>query len=122
MRVSHEMVSTLCEQRGVTLQEALRASGVSSNAYYSIARKDSVVPQSISKLAEVLSVPVSELLVDEDQILEDQLKLLAEVDRIAATDDELDRDTIRHTLILLKESPSTRLRRALRLGRIGHTG
>jgi hypothetical protein len=52
-------------------------------------------------------------------MLEEQLRLLAEVDRIALTDSTLDRDTIRHTLVLLDEPPLNRLRRALRLGRIG---
>ena len=117
MRISHEMVNSLCQARGLTLKEVLNASGVSSNAYYSLARKESVLPQSVEKLAATLGVPVSKLLIDEEAILERHLKLLAEVDRIAATDEQLDRDTIRHTLLLLEEPPITRLRRALALGR-----
>jgi hypothetical protein len=92
---------------------------VSSNAYYSLARKESAVPRSISKLADVLNVPVSKLMIDEEAMLEEQLRLLAEVDRIASADPALDRDTVRHTLLLLDEPPLNRLRRALRLGRIG---
>jgi transcriptional regulator with XRE-family HTH domain len=121
MYLSHETVSAHCRKRGLTLQELFRAAGVSSNAYYSLVRKDSVLPTTLTKLASALDVPVSSLTVDEALLLEKQRQLLSEVDRIHQTDPELDRDTIRHTLLLLDEPPLDRLRRALTLGRIGHS-
>lgn len=47
-------------------------------------------------------------------------RLLAKVDRICTLYPDADRDTVRHTLLLLQEPPIERLRRALRRGRLAH--
>lgn len=117
MKLYHEMVKQHCSRRGISLQQLLKAAGVSSNAYYSLAGKSSALPKSILKLAEVLAVPASSLLHDEKLILERHLAKLAKVDAIAHKYPDIDRDTIRHTLTLLEEPPIDRLRRALELGR-----
>lgn len=118
MRIDHELVKRECRRRGISLQQLLCAAGVSSNAYYSLANKESAVPQSILKIAGTLDLPPSALLFDEKAILTQHLKLLARVDAIAQKHTDTDRDTIRHTLTLLDEPPINRLRRALELGRI----
>lgn len=118
MKVYHEMVKQECAQRGISLQELLSAAGVSSNAYYSLARKASALPSSLSRIANTLGVPVSSLLFDEHAVLQSHMQKLALVDDIAKRHPEADRDTIRHTLTLLEEAPIDRLRRALELGRI----
>lgn len=118
MKIYHEMVKQECERRGISLQQLLRAAGVSSNAYYSLVGKDSALPKSVQKIADVLDVAPSALLHDEKLVLEKHIQRLQRVNEIAEKHPDADRDTIRHTLTLLDEPPINRLRRALALGRI----
>jgi hypothetical protein len=95
----------------------LHEAGVSRNTFYTLARKDSVVPQSLVRIAEQLCVPVSALL--EDVLTPEQRmrRLIAEANRIAMRHRVTERDNVRHTLLLLQDKPIERLRRALRRGR-----
>ncbi|MFN3194054.1 MAG: hypothetical protein ACE361_26330 [Aureliella sp.] len=119
MRIYHEMVKQECERRGISMQELLRAAGVSSNAYYSLVSKESALPKSVQKIAQALDIAPSMLLHDEKLVLQKHIRLLERVNEIAEKHPDADRDTIRHTLTLLREPPIDRLRRALELGRIG---
>ena len=112
------MVKQECQRRGISLQQLLRAAGVSSNAYYSLLGKESALPKSILKLASTLGVSPSSLLHDEQLLLQRHIRMLERVDEISRMHPEADRDTIRHTLTLLDEPPLDRLRRAIELGRI----
>ena len=113
MRISTEKIKHLCEEKGSSLQRILCDAGVSRNAYYSLARKDSILPKSILSIANQLDVEIIELLTENNRKLEKVKLLLAKVDRIKKKHKQANRDNIRHTLLLLEEKPIERLRRAL---------
>jgi lambda repressor-like predicted transcriptional regulator len=117
MKLDVEKVKSLCRKRGTSLQALLQEAGVSRNAFYTLARKKSIVPQSIVTLAEQLEVPVSSVLDKGPTPKTRLMALVYEAHRTAAQHQDADPDNIRHTLILLDEKPVERLRRALRRGR-----
>ena len=91
----------------------LHSAKVSRNAYYSLARKDSVLPKSIIALAHQLDVQPSAFLEEGDRVQQSVQLLLVTVDKIMKRHKKADRDTVRHTLLLLQEKPINRLRRGL---------
>ena len=117
MRLDRDHLASVCRERGTSLSRLLRDSGVSRNAYYALARKPSILPRSIERLAECLGVSASSLLTDEPVIPAAAQRLLREIDTVVRDHPGIDRDHVRHTLILLDEPPIERLRRALRRGR-----
>ena len=117
MKLSLDKIEYLCRQRNEGIGEMLREAGVSRNAFYSLARKEYVVPRSLVHIAEHLGVSVSTFLDDTRTMAKRMRSLAMEVDRISRRHEESDRDNIRHTLLLLNEKPLERLRRALRRGR-----
>ena len=116
MKINHNIVQCLSNKAGLSLGAVLNAARVSRTAYYSLTRKDSVVPKSLLALAKTLGVPTSHLLVDEDQILADHLKVLEEVSGLVEASPDLDPNEVRHVLLLLQLSPIERLARGLRPG------
>lgn len=116
MRVSASKIEQLCTESGTALSEVLRRAGVSANAFYTLARKDAVVPRSLIRIAEFLEVPVSALLDDVEPPAVRIRELLTRTERIVRRNRGADPDNIRHTLLLLEEKPVDRLRRALRRG------
>lgn len=120
MRLSLKNVEALCAKAGLSISGLLDEAGVSRNTFYTLARKEAVVPQSLLRIAERLDVSVSALLVDRLPPGQQLKKLIGECDRICRERDGLDPDNVRHTLILLQETPVERLRRALRRGRQTH--
>ena len=117
MKLSLDKIEYLCRQRNEGIGEMLREAGVSRNAFYSLARKEYVVPRSLIHIAEHLGVSVSTFLDDTDTMAQRMRSLARETDRIVRQHGEVDRDNVRHTLLLLNEKPVERLRRALRRGR-----
>ena len=117
MKISMDKVESECRRRDLKIGEMLREAGVSRNAFYSLARKDYVVPPSLIRIAERLDISVSALLEETDTPVERMTSLAAESERISKRHPGVDRDNIRHTLLLLNEKPVERLRRALRRGR-----
>lgn len=117
MRISLRKVEYECRRRGLNIGGLLREAGVSRNAFYSLARKEYVVPPSLIRIAEHLDVSVSTLLEETDTPVERMKALAAESERISRLYPGVDRDNVRHTLLLLNEKPVERLRRALRRGR-----
>ena len=117
MKLSHSRIEALCRSQGRSISQLLDEAGVSRNSYYSLARKDAVVPRSVLKLAAELDVPVSALLDDILPAGERMRRRQRAVESIVAAHPDLDRDNVRHTLTLLDEDPLTRMRRALRRGR-----
>jgi hypothetical protein len=117
VKLSMDKVEYECRRRDLNIGEMLREAGVSRNAFYSLARKDYVVPSSLILIAERLHISVSALLEDTDTPAERMKSLIAESERISKRNPGVDRDNIRHTLLLLNERPVERLRRALRRGR-----
>jgi|GEM_PF-567749 len=115
MRIARERLKKLCMQNGLTLSQLLKNAEVSKNAYYSLARKDTVLPKSVLAIADHLGVRPSAFL--EERPEEDRWKILLEdLERISTRNPDADRDNIRHTLLLLEEPPIERLRRALTRG------
>ena len=117
MRLSLKKVESLCSRRNTSTAQVLREAGVSRNAFYSLGRKDSVVPRCLIRIAERLDVPVSALLDDTDPPTARIESLVKEARRISKKHRGLDPDNVRHTLLLLDDKPVERLRRALRRGR-----
>jgi len=117
MKLSMDKVEYECRRRDLNIAEMLRGAGVSRNAFYSLARKDYVVPSSLILIAERLHISVSALLEETDTPVERMKSVIAESERISKRYPGIDRDTIRHTLLLLGEKPVERLRRALRRAR-----
>jgi len=117
MKISMDKVEYECRRRDLNIGEMLREAGVSRNAFYSLARKDYVVPSSLILIAERLHISVSALLEETDTPTERMKSLATESERISKRNPGVDRDNIRHTLLLLNEKPVERLRRALRRGR-----
>jgi lambda repressor-like predicted transcriptional regulator len=113
MRISTESVATRCRERGVSLQSLLRGADVSRNAYYTLARHDSILPKSLTAIAKALCVSPSELLTEDSRGVEQAKLLLAKVDHVVERHRNVNRDNVRHTLLLLRKDPIDRLRRAL---------
>jgi len=117
MKLNVEKIRSLCRKRGVSLQALLQEASVSRNAFYTLARKKTIVPHSIVSLAEQLDVPVSSVLSEGHTPKTRLMALVDEASRTAQQHQDADLDNIRHTLVLLDEKPVERLRRALRRGR-----
>lgn len=113
MKLNTGRLKEICERRQMTLDKLLRNAGVSRNAYYTLARKTSVLPRSIRLLADSLNVPASAFL-DETPAPSERTRTLArQVDKIAGGNKRISRDNVRHSLLLLEEKPFDRLRRSL---------
>lgn len=57
----------LCRERNMTLKALLADAGVSRTAYYSLLRKESVLPKSVDRIARCLGVSPAGFLADEDK-------------------------------------------------------
>ena len=95
------------------LQDLLSHAKVSRTAYYSLLRKDSVLPRSITNLAAYLTVSPTAFLDDESAKVRDTRRLQEKVADICRRHPDCDADNIRHTLLLLREAPVDRLQRGL---------
>ena len=95
------MTTLLCEAK------------VSRNAFYTLSRKPSVLPKSIQSLAAGLGVKPSAILKENKSPTEEAHLLNKQVDAILRRFKIHDRENVRHTLLLLREKPIDRLRRAL---------
>ena len=116
MKISTQELKRLCLKQGLSLNQLLKEAGVSKNAYYSLVRKDTVLPNSIIAIADRLGVKPSSFMEEASRELERSVSLLEDVERITRRHKHADRDNVRHTLILLQERPIERLRRALTRG------
>ena len=113
MKLSGTRVKCLCNKRGIGLNSLLRSAGVSRTAYYSLVRKDSVLPKSIRAIARQLNVRPSAFLEEKSRAEQRALAVMANVQAILREQPALNPDNVRHTLLLLHEKPVDRLRRAL---------
>jgi hypothetical protein len=117
MRFDAEKTARLARERGLSIGRLLAEAGVSRNAFYHLARKPELAPVSVQKLARTLDVGLSELIAPEAPPAEREARRWSLVDSIARMYPGVDRDNVRHTLVLLDEKPESRLRRALQRGR-----
>lgn len=113
MRISSDKLKALCKKKQQNLKHVLQNAGVSRNAYYSLARKNTVLPKSIIALAHQLDVKPSAFLEESAPMEQSAQQLLLTLDKIMKRHKKADRDNVRHTLLLLREKPINRLRRAL---------
>ena len=116
MKLSGQRVKKLCARQGVTLRDLLQQAGVSRTAYYSLVRRESVIPDSVHAIAAALAVAPRTLL---DESPADEVRtraLLREARRILARNPKASFDNVWHTLVLLDEPPVERLRRSLLRG------
>ena len=117
MQIVLNKLKELSADQDMTLSELLQSAGVSRNAFYALARRESILPGSIRAIANLLQVPPSSFLVDEGSDFQKGMNLAEKIQEIAGRHEDADRDNIRHTLILLQEKPVQRLRRALQRAR-----
>jgi hypothetical protein len=120
MKISQEKMRTLCARRKTRLGRVLRAAGVSRTAYYALARKDSVLPKSLERIAAHLEVSPLDFLDDTAKEACRVRRLQAEAEAIHTANANLDRDTVYRTLENLTSTPIARLRRALIRGTAIH--
>ena len=113
MKIYLERLKSICAKQDLTLSELLQSAGVSRNAFYTLARQNSILPKSIQAIANYLQIPPSSFIVDGGSDLQKGLNLIKRVQGITFRNELVDPDNIRHTLILLEEKPVERLRRAL---------
>jgi transcriptional regulator with XRE-family HTH domain len=115
MKINYPYIKELCKGRSRSLSQILKESGVSRTAFYSLLKQDSLIPKSVHSIAEVLSVPVEDLI--NESPLKRTLRLQNRLQLILDRNPELSRENVWHTLILLEEPPINRLDRAIVRGR-----
>ncbi len=118
MKLSPSKIQRYCRKQGKSLSTVLREAGVSRTAYYSLARRGSVLPRSIHAMAETLGTGVEDLL-EEATITTaaDAGRLVEQASRIVSDHPKASFENVWHTLMLLRERPEERLNRSLRRGR-----
>ena len=117
MKLDVEAIRRRCAARGLPLSRVLRDAGISRTAYYSLVRRESVLPKTVLKLAAALDTSASGLL---DETTSEERRARRRVNaakRIAGTDRRASFENVWHTLALLDEPPIARLNIALRRGR-----
>jgi DNA-binding Xre family transcriptional regulator len=118
VRISRKKLFKLIVSRNWTLNILFREAGVSKTAYYHLLGKDELLPKSLQAIAQTLGVSPSALLEDEGPEMSEVRALVQDIDRIAARHPSIDRDTVRHTLLCLRDKPIDRLRRSLIRGKV----
>lgn len=103
--------------KGMTSSRLLQEAGVSKNVYDSLARWDSLLPESLRAVSDRPGVHPTALLEETESEQEKARRLVEEAQRIARRHKGVDQDNVRHCLLLLQERPIERLRRALVRGR-----
>jgi hypothetical protein len=117
MRLDADWIRGECVRREISLQALLHEAGVSRTAYYSLVRKDSVLPRSVCSLAGTLGVRPSALLVEAGPEEWRARAMLRKAQRIVKHNPGMSFENVWHTLVLLEEDPVERLRRSLLRGR-----
>ena len=93
---------------------------MSRTAYYSLTRKESVLPKSVCRIAHRLGVSPLRFMDDPSRRVGRIRELQNRTDTICRQSPECDRDVVLRTLMNLDLPPVERLRKALRRGRQGH--
>lgn len=118
MRFDADAVRGLARRQGLSLGEALRRARVSRTAFYSLARRPTALPGTITALARALGVPASRLLREEPGLGRDRAQaLVREARRIRGRSRRSEFENLWHTLNLLELAPTERLARSLARGR-----
>ena len=120
MRIHTSNLKALCRERRIRLHELLAESRVSRTAYYSLTRKESVLPKSVCRIAQRLGVSPLRFLDDPSAPVRRIRELQGRTDLICRRDPACDRDVVFRTLMNLDLPPVERLRKALIRGRPSH--
>jgi transcriptional regulator with XRE-family HTH domain len=113
MILDGQSLKRLCGERRMSLQRLLKKANVSRTAYYSLLRKDTVLPKSIDRISKCLGVSPGVFLQDPLAQIQRIRELDDQADRIQRRYPECDRDVVLRTLRNLDLEPVERLRRAL---------
>jgi hypothetical protein len=118
MRLSAEKVRALANGQSRSLSAVLREAAVSRTAFYSLARRRSLLPRTVYAVAEALGVRASDVLDSPDRSPEELMAArLADARAMATAHPTAAFENIWHTLALLDLPPIDRLNRSLLRGR-----
>ena len=117
MKLSADRIRALCNRRETTLTEMLDQANVSRTAYYSLVRKESVLPGSVRAIADQLGVEPSKILIEAGPEERRAQALLRLAKKIIRNNPRASFENVWHTLMLLEEPPIERLKRSLLRGR-----
>ena len=117
MRLSVTQIKQLCEEKGRSLSKVLSDAGVSRTAYYSLSRKQSLLPKSLHTLAAELDVTVGSLVFAEQSEIEKLRHKQQVLNVILVHQPDVDRNNAWHTLLSLDKKPLKRLEMSLLRGR-----
>lgn len=120
MRLNTDKVKRFCRERRIRLGDLLQEAGVSRTAYYSLTRKESVLPKSVCRIAQRIGVSPLCFLEDPAEPVRRIRELQRRTDAICREDPACDRDVVFRTLMNLDLPPIERLRKALIRGRQPH--
>jgi len=119
MRLATEQIRCLAKAQGLALGALLERAGVSRTAYYSLARRPTVLPKTVHALAKMLGVIPEEILDGSASMLElVASERVREAREICENNPQSTFENVWHTLCLLDDSPVERLNRSLIRGRI----
>ena len=120
MQMDTSKLKELCRKQRIRLRDLLNEAKVSRTAYYSLTRKESVLPKSVCRIARRLGVSPIRFLEDPAKSVERIRELQARTDTICRRHPGIDRDVALRTLMNLELPPIERLRKALIRGRQSH--
>lgn len=112
-----EKIGCLAKLHGCSLNALLRKAGVSKTAYYSLLARASLLPKTVTALAEALSVQPHQLLSWEPAEVAMYRARESRLRQMLKRYPRADRDNVWHTLVLLELRPLQRLEGALRRAR-----
>ena len=84
MKLNTESIRKMSRDRGLGLGELLKQAGVSRTAYYSLARREELLPASIRRLAKALDVSPESILLDEQKLAEEMRHIAQKAEALAA--------------------------------------
>ena len=118
MRLAPKKVRQLTRLRGESLTSLLKRAGVSRTAYYSLLRRETLLPRTVLSLSAALETTPGEILEeDPSDVAPGYKQRLRKARRILESSPEATFENIWHTLCLLELGPVERLNRSLIRGR-----
>ena len=118
VRLSREKIHQLCSERGLSVSELIARARVSRNAFYSLLRRPSILPDSVGALAAELGTTELDLL-ELDSAEETRARARLRLARkICSSDPDITFQHVWHTLTLLELTPLQRIEGSLRRGRV----
>ena len=118
MRLAPKKVRQLSRLRGESLTFLLKRAGVSRTAYYSLLRRETLLPRTVLSLSAALETTPGEILEeDPSDVAPGYTQRLRKARRILESSPGATFENIWHTLCLLELGPVERLNRSLIRGR-----